>query len=117
MFGQKCSNHSTANAHINNELLLLQDVHYFYVHQHNTTIPVVVYPITILTDRLERFTLNSTLHYTVNSTRRLLYSLLTNTQTILPCNLCFKVFMDHKNLVYESELKTSQRAGYPSNVT
>ena len=77
---QKNSNHSTVNAYINNELLSLQTVHHFYVHQMQATVPIVIYPLAILADRPERCALNATLNYTGNSTRRWLYSSLTDPQ-------------------------------------
>ena len=68
--GNKGCNHANMNARINKELLLLQSVDHYYVHQYQTMLPIVVHPLVVLADRPERCTLNSTLSYAGNSTRR-----------------------------------------------
>ena len=88
--GQKGSNHSIVNTQINTELLSLQHINYYYVHQLKDTIPLVVYPIAVLADRPERCALNHTLSYSGNSTRRWLYSSLTSPNKIASCLSCFK---------------------------
>ena len=105
--GQKGNNHSTVNSQINTELLSLQHISYYYVHQLKDTIPLVVYPIAILADRPERCALNHTLSYTGNSTRRWLYSSLTSPNKIASCLSCFKkhvhmYFSDNESIVNQT---------------
>ena len=54
------------------------------------TVPIVIYPLVILADRPERCELNATLNYTGNSTRRWLYSSLTDPQLLASCDTCYK---------------------------
>ena len=79
-----------------------QNIHYFYVHQLQSTIPIVVYPLAILAARPECCALNLTLNYTGNSTRHWLYSSLTDPHLIASCNTCFKkrnkMYFDEKLL-------------------
>ena len=89
--GKKGDDHTPVNNHINQELLQLRNVHYFYVHKYNKKLPVIIYPIAILADRPERCSLNSTLSYTGSSTRRWLYASLIDPRKLASCASCFSL--------------------------
>ena len=86
--GNKGINHDNVNARLNNELLLLQNVNYYYLHKYKKTLPVVIYPIAILADRPERCALNATLSFSGNTTRRWLYSSLVPPNKLASCKAC-----------------------------
>ena len=86
--GNKGINHNNVNRKINCELKLLQDVNYFYVRQYDKQLPIVIVPIAILADRPERCTLNGTLSFAGNSTRRWLYSSLVSPTKLASCKIC-----------------------------
>ena len=88
--GHKGDNHDTINAHINDELIALQEIKLYYVFQKDSTIPVIVHPLAVLADRPERCTLNSTLSYSGKSTRRWLYSSLVPAKKISSCQQCYQ---------------------------
>ena len=88
--GHKGDNHNNINAHINKELLELRNHHYYYVNQTQSTLPIVVYPLAVLADRPERCTLNATLSFSGNSTRRWLYSSLVNPHKLASCKSCYQ---------------------------
>ena len=68
--------------------MLLQIIHYFYLHQHNATIPIVVYPIAILADRPECCILNSWVLQAIQPSGS--YNPRWQTlKTIASCNMCF----------------------------
>ena len=98
--GNKGCNHANVNARINEELLSLQGINYYYVKQYQATLPIVVHPLVVLADRPERCTLNSTLSYAGNSTRRWLYSSLVTPQKLSSCKRCFDIrinrYIHHK---------------------
>ena len=104
--GNKGYNHAKVNARINKELLSLQNINYYYVKQYQATLPIVVHPLVVLADRPERCTLNSTLSFAGNSTRRWLYSALMTPQKLVSCKKCFDIrinrYFNHSVLHIES---------------
>ncbi len=87
--GHKGCSHTKVNAHIHTELLLLQKVNYYYMNTKQALIPVIIYPLVVLTDRPERCSLNSTLSFAGIATRRWLFSSMTSPDKIASCQTCY----------------------------
>ena len=104
-FGQKGSDHTPVYNHINQELLQLLNVNYFYVHKHKKKLPVSIYPIAILIDRPERCALNSTLNNTGSSTLQWLYASSIDPQKIASCCSYFSLHLK----LYFKETSSHQR--------
>ena len=88
--GNKGYTHDLINERINDELIELQKINYYYVSQKKAMLPIVVYPLAVLADRPERCSLNHTLSFSGNSTRRWLYSSLTPPEKLASCRQCNK---------------------------
>lgn len=93
--GNKGSNHAIVNAQINQEIKSLQTINYYYVHVFGSIQPVIIQPLVVLADRPERCSLNETLSYTGNATRRWMYSSLIPATKLVSCQRCFQTRIDN----------------------
>ena len=86
--GRKNQDHSTVNTFYQDEMTFLSISKERYVKQLQRCVPTVARILAMSSDRPERCTLNSVLNYSGLSTRRWLYSSLTDPFKISSCKRC-----------------------------
>ena len=86
--GFKKDSHDGVNTMYNNELISLQNIHYFYIDQLAETKPCVFHVMVMSNDRPERCAINNLLQYGT-STKRFGFCALTNPNKVASCSKCY----------------------------